>query len=523
MESRIRGDDNMEMEDDESMLDVVNSDNTTPDNTTNNQSLDNNNLQSTSSPQLSPRKKKRQTMAGESEMHPMTKKKSRRSNDKEQQSHSKSYKTLKKNIKEVHKDVSALTSIICKMDGTIRKQSLKLSEMKQILERLLQESGSDISIDGRDADLLLTIRDISDNLNAQSQKEKYLPEMITTLPLVSQSLPLCEILPSSSGTLNQPTMAPLDQTVQIHERRRPPSLPHTPSPPSPSPPSHSVSISASSVGNVVSFIVFVPAASYHFGSPLGFKHSDAAVRPSSDRVRRQTVALRRVEARPAVGLHPAAMHLRRRTPEGIKELTFKFSDSAAGLFGDSSPFLGIVIISLSDVRVTRPLVVACALSDWNCMSMDLEVTVRYVVVIGLDIDHGVWTGKDRCSCLNLYYLTGKAYGEVCTLRICASCGSTRLICASFGSARLICASFGSTRLICASFGSTRLICASFGITRLIGVSFWITRLICAFYGTTSLLCRVRAQRGADRRGAGRMREGHMDVSGFLIASANVFC
>ena len=31
--------------------------------------------------------------------------------------------------------------------------------------------------------------------------------------------------------------------------------------------------------------------------------------------------------------------------------------------------------------------------DWNCMSMDLEVTVRYVVVIGLDIDHGVGRGR----------------------------------------------------------------------------------------------------------------------------------
>ncbi|TYJ95617.1 Ulp1-like peptidase [Cucumis melo var. makuwa] len=59
IESRIRGDDNMEIEDDESMLDIDNSDNTTPDDTTNNQSLDNNNLQSTSSPQLSPRRKKR--------------------------------------------------------------------------------------------------------------------------------------------------------------------------------------------------------------------------------------------------------------------------------------------------------------------------------------------------------------------------------------------------------------------------------------------------------------------------------
>ncbi|KAL4013328.1 hypothetical protein IC575_025494 [Cucumis melo] len=144
------------------------------------------------------------------------------------------------------------------MDDTIRKQSLKLSEMKQMLERLVQnqnenqgndpthqnenddqnredmitsdqayveeqhtehqeetqrehqeEFGSDISIYDRDADLLMTIRDISDNLNAQSQKEKDMPEMITTLPLVSQPLALCE-------------MAPLDQTVQIHEV--PPSI-----------------------------------------------------------------------------------------------------------------------------------------------------------------------------------------------------------------------------------------------------------------------------------------------------------
>ncbi|KAA0059808.1 DNA-directed RNA polymerase I subunit RPA1-like [Cucumis melo var. makuwa] len=218
--------------------------------------------------------------------------------------------------------------------------------------------------------------------------------------------------------------------------------------------------------------------------------------------------------------------------EGIKELTFKFSGSAVDPLsvdsieghnrvsgkgflttGPRSEARNVVVHR--GLHVTQPLVVACVLSDWSCVSMDLEVTVRYVVVIGLDIDHEFGRGR------------------TCTLRICASCGSTRLICASFGSTilicasfgstRLICASFGSTRLICASFGSTRLICASFGITRLIGVSFGITRLICAFYGTTRLLCRVRAQRGADRRGAGRMREGHMDASDFLIASADVFC
>ncbi|KAL0537093.1 hypothetical protein IC582_026063 [Cucumis melo] len=96
---------------------------------------------------------------------------SKKSNEKEQQIHSKSYKKLKKKIKEVHKDLSTLTSIVSRMDDTIRKQSLELSEMKQMLERLVQgtsRAGSDISIDSRDADLLLTIRHLLDNINAQS-------------------------------------------------------------------------------------------------------------------------------------------------------------------------------------------------------------------------------------------------------------------------------------------------------------------------------------------------------------------
>ncbi|KAL0541123.1 hypothetical protein IC582_021160 [Cucumis melo] len=226
MESRIRGDDNMQMEDDESIGAM------------NNKSLE----QSDSSPQreqLSPQREQSQTVAEESEMHPITKKKhfrSKKSNDKEEQSHSKSYKKLKKEIKEVRKDLSTLTSIVCRMDDTITKQSLELYEMKQMLERLVQndnvyvvqeqhtqqqpteeqhtehqeetqrehqeECGSDISIDGRDADLLMTIRDISDSLSHQIQKETDLPQMITTLPFVSQPLALCEL-------------APLDQTVQI--------------------------------------------------------------------------------------------------------------------------------------------------------------------------------------------------------------------------------------------------------------------------------------------------------------------
>ncbi|TYK28845.1 Ulp1-like peptidase [Cucumis melo var. makuwa] len=167
----------------------------------NNKSLE----QSDSSPQLSPQREQSQTVADQSKMHPITNKKrcrSKKSNDKEEQSHSKSYKKLKKEIKEVRKDLSTLTSIVCRMDDTITTQLLELYEMKQMLERLLQECGSDISIDSRDADLLMTIRDISDNLIAKSQKEKDLPQMITTLPLVCQPLALCE-------------MAPLDQTVQI--------------------------------------------------------------------------------------------------------------------------------------------------------------------------------------------------------------------------------------------------------------------------------------------------------------------
>ncbi|KAL0551374.1 hypothetical protein IC582_010460 [Cucumis melo] len=239
MESRIRGDDNMQMEDDESIGAM------------NNKSLEQSDL-SPQREQLSPQREQSQTVADESKMHPITKKKhfrSKKSNDKEEQSHSKSYKKLKKEIKEVRKDLSTLTSIVCRMDDTITKQSLELYEMKQMLERLVQnqtenqgndhtdqndneyvvqeqhteqqpteeqhtehqeetqrehqeECGSDISIDGRDADLLMTIRDISDSLSHQIQKEIDLPQMITTLPFVSQPLALCEL-------------APLDQTVQI--------------------------------------------------------------------------------------------------------------------------------------------------------------------------------------------------------------------------------------------------------------------------------------------------------------------
>ncbi|TYK11150.1 gag protease polyprotein [Cucumis melo var. makuwa] len=148
----------------------------------------------------------------------------------------------------------------------------------------------------------------------------------------------------------------------------------------------------------------------------------------------------------------------------LRELTLKFSGFVAGLFGDSFPFLGVDSIEGHN-----------------------QVSSKGFPTTGPRIEAGSVVIHRELHC---------------TLRIGVSFGITRLIHASSGITRLIWASFGITRLMCASFGITRLICASFEITKLI---------------------RVRVQRGADRRGARKIREGHMDVSGFLYASADVFC
>ncbi|KAA0036701.1 cingulin-like protein 1 [Cucumis melo var. makuwa] len=187
--------------------------------------------------------------------------------------------------------------------------------------------------------------------------------------------------------------------------------------------------------------------------------------------------------------------------EGSAELTLKFSGSAADLVGVSFLSLGGSVERSFRSR---------GITDY-----------QYVLNTDLDVVHEVWTGKDSESGFGWSTrLIRASFGSTRLIR--ASFGSTRLIRASFGSTRLIRASFGSARsarLICASFGSARLICASFGSVRLICASFGSTRLICAFYGTTRLLCRVGVQREVDRREARRMREGHMDASGFLFASA----
>ncbi|KAA0061625.1 gag protease polyprotein [Cucumis melo var. makuwa] len=114
--------------------------------------------------------------------------------------------------------------------------------------------------------------------------------------------------------------------------------------------------------------------------------------------------------------------------------------------------VGNVVIH-KGLHVTRPLVVACVSSG-----------VRSYLRIGPDAG---------CSSFVWTLIMEFGRGRTCTLRICAS--------------------FGSTRLICSSLGITRLIGVSFGITRLIRASFGITRLICAFYETSRLLCKGTAR------------------------------
>ncbi|KAA0062898.1 Ulp1-like peptidase [Cucumis melo var. makuwa] len=93
MKSQIQGDHNIEINNDESMSDINRSDTNTPADIMNNKSLDYNdlnNMQSTLSPlfqynenvgrlnyavQPSPRRKERQTVVDQSEMHPITNKK----------------------------------------------------------------------------------------------------------------------------------------------------------------------------------------------------------------------------------------------------------------------------------------------------------------------------------------------------------------------------------------------------------------------------------------------------------------
>ncbi|TYK18639.1 hypothetical protein E5676_scaffold119G001810 [Cucumis melo var. makuwa] len=194
----------------------------------------------------------------------------------------------------------------------------------------------------------------------------------------------------------------------------------------------------------------------------------------------------------------------------IKELTFKFSGSAAGLLGGSFPFLGVDSIeghnrvSGKGFPTTGPRIKAGNVVIHRGLHVSNVTASCSLCAIGCKE-----LFADRHRCPDVRYIVVMSMGYVVDWN-CMLMDFTNLKCtlldASYGITGLTRASFGITRLICASFGITRLICASFGITRLIGVSFG-----------------VRVQRGADRREAGRMREGHMDASGFLYASADVFC
>ncbi|TYK06489.1 hypothetical protein E5676_scaffold70G00150 [Cucumis melo var. makuwa] len=203
MESRIRGDDNMKNEDDEFIPDINNSDTNSPDHAMNNQSF----KQSDTSPQLSPRRKQSQTVTDQSEMHPITNKKrcrSKKSNDKEQQSHSKFYKKLKNKIKEVRKDLSTLTSIVSRMDDTIKKQSFELSEMKQMLERLVQEI--------QENDQPVTLAEI------EKENEQERPKQQIEIQKNDETVTLVEnepVMEKESSTIN------LESLLEINEQQRP--------------------------------------------------------------------------------------------------------------------------------------------------------------------------------------------------------------------------------------------------------------------------------------------------------------
>ncbi|KAA0050007.1 hypothetical protein E6C27_scaffold13G001910 [Cucumis melo var. makuwa] len=205
--------------------------------------------------------------------------------------------------------------------------------------------------------------------------------------------------------------------------------------------------------------------------------------------------------------------------EGSTELALEFSGLAVDLLSVDS-IEGHNRVSGKGFPTTGPriqaenVVIHKGLHIEIFMLMDLDVTVQYVLKHWSGCCSWSLDGEGQRFSMDRGVTVSFIYGVVCL--------TDKLMRASFGSTRLMRASFGSTRLMRASFESTRLIGASFGSTRLRCASFGSTRLICAFYGTTRLLCRVGAQRGADRREAGRMREGHMDASGFLIASAMYF-
>ncbi|KAA0050682.1 pol protein [Cucumis melo var. makuwa] len=194
---------------------------------------------------------------------------------------------------------------------------------------------------------------------------------------------------------------------------------------------------------------------------------------------------------------------------GIRELTLKFSGSTAGLFGDTL-FTRVDSLGVDSSKVHNQV------SGKGFLTIGPRIEAGNVVIHrGLYVRSATASCSlcaivckelftDRHRCPDVLCIVVVLVGYVVNWNCLSVDFKVLMLDGLVWTGGMICASFGITRLICASFGITRLIGASFGITRLIRVSFEITRL-------------VRVQRGARR-----MREGHMDASGFLYASADVY-
>ncbi|KAA0061969.1 hypothetical protein E6C27_scaffold89G002640 [Cucumis melo var. makuwa] len=251
-------------------------------------------------------------------------------------------------------------------------------------------------------------------------------------------------------------------------------------------------VSVSVVGNLTA-PAFVRRDPIHFRSPFDLSNHRSAGRLCLYRkwhplLRVPSGATQKVQAKPQTVAAVLVLNFVRRRAQP-RELTLKFSGFVAGLFGDSSHFLGVDSIeghnqvSGKGFPTTGPWIEAGSVVIHRGLHVSNVTASCSLCAIRCK---ELFTDRHRCP--DVLYVVVMLMGYVVNWN-----------CVSFGITRLICASFGITRLICASFGITRLICASFGITRLIGVSFGVTRLIRSSFGITRLICKGTA-RGRPMRG-----------------------
>ncbi|KAA0051715.1 pol protein [Cucumis melo var. makuwa] len=145
-------------------------------------------------------------------------------------------------------------------------------------------------------------------------------------------------------------------------------------------------------------------------------------------------------------------------PYVVRELTLKFSGSAAGLIGDSSPLLEWISLSVDSIKGHNQVSGKGFLTTVPVKaSINISGSVTASCSLCAIVCNEMFT--ERHGCPDVLCIVVLLMGYVVNW----NCMSM-----DFKVLRLICASTGITRLICASSGITRLICASFGITRLIG-------------------------------------------------------